>query len=66
MVNIIFFKNDKPFSQSYNELAKKWSILPMYKNKKSVKQFFNLLNDCQVLFLYICNRDHFLANSLYD
>lgn len=45
------FLNDKPLSESYKELAKKWSLLPMYKNKKSVKQFFDLLNDCQVLLL---------------
>ena len=45
------FLNNKPFSESYKELAKKWSLLPMYKNTKSVKQFFNLLNDCQVILL---------------
>ena len=45
------FINDKPLSESYKELAKQWSKLPMYKNKDSVKNFFDLLNNCQVILL---------------
>jgi len=45
------FLNDKPYSEEYKELALKWSKLPMYTDKKSIKQFFELLNDCQVILL---------------
>ena len=37
------FLNDKPYSEEYKELALKWSKLPMYTDKKSIKQFFELL-----------------------
>jgi len=45
------FITNKPYSPSYIELAAKWSKLPMYKDKKSVKNFFKLLNECSVILL---------------
>ena len=45
------FLNDKPLSSEYKKLAEKWSKLPMYTDKIKVKQFFELLNDCQVILL---------------
>ena len=45
------FLNGKPFSDKYKSLATKWSNLPMYKDVKVVKQFFNLLHTKQVILL---------------
>ena len=45
------FLNGKPLSNKYKELATKWSNLPMYKDVKVVKQFFNLLHTKQVILL---------------
>ena len=48
--NVNFLTN-KPYSHEYIELAKKWSKLPMYTNKNSVKQFFELIHDRQVILI---------------
>jgi HrpA-like RNA helicase len=45
------FLTDKPFSPEYVKLASKWSQLPMYADKSSVKKFFDLLHNCQVILL---------------
>jgi len=45
------FLTNKPFSSEYIKLASKWSKLPMYADKSSVKKFFDLLHDCQVILL---------------
>ena len=45
------FLTNKPYSDEYKELAKKWSILPMYKENKYVKQLFKLLDENQVILL---------------
>jgi len=45
------FLTDKPFSEQYKQLASKWSQLPMYKDKSSVKKFFDLIHNCQVILL---------------
>ena len=45
------FLNNLPYSQEYIKLASKWSQLPMYKDKLSVKNFFDLLHNCQVILL---------------
>ena len=45
------FINNQPFSDTYKELAAKWGKLPMYKDKKSIKRFFDLLNTCNVILL---------------
>lgn len=45
------FLTNKPFSSEYIKLAEKWSQLPMYKDKPSVKKFFDLLHNCQVILL---------------
>ena len=45
------FLTDKPYSQEYIDLALKWSKLPMYKDKNSVKKFFDLLHNCNVILL---------------
>ena len=45
------FLTDKPYSEQYKTLAEKWSNLPIYKDKQAVKQFFELLNNCNVILL---------------
>jgi HrpA-like RNA helicase len=45
------FLNNQPYSELYKELASKWSKLPMYKDKKSIKLFFDLLSTCNVILL---------------
>ena len=45
------FLNDKPYTSNYTKLAEKWSLLPMYADKSSVKKFFDLLHNCQVILL---------------
>jgi HrpA-like RNA helicase len=45
------FLTDKPFSPEYVKLASKWSKLPMYADKISVKKFFDLLHNCQIILL---------------
>jgi len=45
------FLTNKPFSAEYVKLASKWSKLPMYADKLSVRKFFDLLHDCQVILL---------------
>lgn len=42
------FLNDEPFSAEYKGLAEKWSVLPLYENKKEIKNFINSLNENQV------------------
>jgi pre-mRNA-splicing factor ATP-dependent RNA helicase DHX15/PRP43 len=44
------FITNEPYSDQYKEYAKKWSLLPMYR-ENYVKQFFDLINTCQVLLL---------------
>jgi pre-mRNA-splicing factor ATP-dependent RNA helicase DHX15/PRP43 len=45
------FLTDQPYSDQYKELAAKWGKLPMYKDKESIKNFFELLNTCNVILL---------------
>ena len=45
------FINNQPFTTEYKELATKWGKLPMYKDKKSIKRFFDLLDTCSVILL---------------
>jgi HrpA-like RNA helicase len=45
------FINDTKFSEEYKELAKKWSKLPLYTDKDKIKEFFNLLENKQVILL---------------
>ena len=45
------FITNKAYSKEYIRLAEKWSILPMYEDKKSIEKFFNLVNDNQVVLL---------------
>lgn len=45
------FLNNEKYSEDYINLAKKWSNLPLYKNKDSIKNFFDLLNNKQVILL---------------
>jgi HrpA-like RNA helicase len=45
------FITGNKLSDDYIGLAKKWSTLPMYKDKSSVKKFFNLLHNSQVILL---------------
>ena len=45
------FINGKPYSDEYKQLAQKWSKLPLYKDTKKVKEFFNLLHNKQVILL---------------
>lgn len=45
------FMTNKQFSQEYKELAKKWSKLPMYTNKRGIKEFFELIHNCQVVLI---------------
>lgn len=45
------FLTDQPYSDQYKELAAKWGKLPMYKDKESIKKFFELLNTCNVILL---------------
>ena len=57
MNDILYSKGDKnnfltnlPYSDEFKELAKKWSILPVY-NKNNIEKFFKLLNINQVILL---------------
>ena len=45
------FINNQEYSEEYKELGKKWSQLPMYADKKKVKEFFELLESKQVILL---------------
>jgi HrpA-like RNA helicase len=45
------FITNKPFSSEYINFASKWGKLPMYKDKRSVSNFFELLDSCQVVLL---------------
>ena len=45
------FLNDKPYSSEYKKLAEKWKQLPMYMDYKIVENFFNLLNEKQVILI---------------
>jgi pre-mRNA-splicing factor ATP-dependent RNA helicase DHX15/PRP43 len=45
------FLTDKQYSEEYIKLSEKWRQLPMYKDKSSVKNFFNLLHNKQVILL---------------
>jgi len=45
------FINGLPYSEEYKTLAKKWSLLPIYKDKKSIKTFFDLIKSCNVILL---------------
>ena len=45
------FINNQPYSTDYKELAAKWGKLPMYKDKKSIRRFFDLLDTCSVILL---------------
>ena len=45
------FINGLPYSEEYKTLAKKWSLLPIYKDKKSIKIFFDLIKSCNVILL---------------
>ena len=43
------FLTDKPYSLEFKKLATNWSKLPLYQNKTSISDFFNLLNTKQVI-----------------
>ena len=45
------FINNLPLSEDFKILAQSWSLLPMYKDKKSVSKFFDLLHNTQVMLL---------------
>jgi len=45
------FITNKPYSKEFLILAKKWSKLPLYADTNSVKKFFNLLHNNQVILL---------------
>ena len=45
------FLTNKPYSDQYIEMAKKWSELPLYNTKEAVSDFFNLLHNKQVILL---------------
>ena len=45
------FINGLPYSEEYKTLAKKWCLLPIYKDKKSIKIFFDLIKSCNVILL---------------
>jgi pre-mRNA-splicing factor ATP-dependent RNA helicase DHX15/PRP43 len=49
--NDMNFINGKPYSDEYKELAKKWSMFPVYKDYISVKKIINLLDTKQVILL---------------
>lgn len=43
--------NDKPYSDTYKDLAKKWSKLPIYTDKENIINLFNLLDTKQVILI---------------
>lgn len=43
------FLNNNLYSDEYIKFANKWSKLPLYQNKNSIKDFFDLLNTKQVI-----------------
>jgi pre-mRNA-splicing factor ATP-dependent RNA helicase DHX15/PRP43 len=45
------FLTNKPYSDQYIEMAKKWSKLPLYNTMEAVSDFFNLLDSKQVILL---------------
>jgi pre-mRNA-splicing factor ATP-dependent RNA helicase DHX15/PRP43 len=45
------FLTNQPYSDEYKRLAKIWSKLPMYSDKKSVKKFFDYLDNKQIILL---------------
>jgi pre-mRNA-splicing factor ATP-dependent RNA helicase DHX15/PRP43 len=47
----INFINNKPYSNEYIELAKKWSKLPLYSNVNYIIDFFKLLKTKQIILL---------------
>lgn len=49
--NKMNFLNGNAYSDEYYTLADKWSELPVYKNKETTKEFFNLLESKQVILI---------------
>ena len=45
------FLNENKYSNEYKLLGKSWSKLPLYEDEKKVKEFFNLLEEKQVILL---------------
>jgi len=45
------FLNEKKYSKEYISLGQFWSKLPLYEDEKKVKEFFNLLEEKQVILL---------------
>ena len=45
------FLTHEPYSDNFYKLADKWSKLPIYSNKKTTEEFFNLVNTKQVILL---------------
>ena len=45
------FLTNNPYSDDFYNLAESWSKLPIYTNKKTTENFFNLIKTCQVILL---------------
>jgi pre-mRNA-splicing factor ATP-dependent RNA helicase DHX15/PRP43 len=45
------FITNKPYSDEFKVLAKAWSKLPLYTNKKQIEKFFNLIDSNNVLLI---------------